>query len=84
MSLFMLIIVNLLLVLGMLTLPSLLGGGIGGIFTRVWLFFGILVFLAHYFRYFDSQRGKKDVQPGDRARAHLHAVRLPERSEVHR
>lgn len=84
MSLLMLIIANLLLVLGMLTLPSLLGGGTSGVFTRVWLFFGLLVFLAHYFRYFDSQRVKKDVQPGHCARAHLRAVRLRERSEVHR
>jgi len=73
MSLLFLIIINLLLMAGMVFLPSLRGEGLGHIYSRAWLIFGLLVFAAHYLQYLDQTR-KKGRQ--NELRAHRQFVRF--------
>ncbi len=60
MPVLLLALVSLLLCIGLLLLPPLTGGGIGSLFARAWLFFGILVFSAHYV-YFLKKTGGRQV-----------------------
>ncbi len=76
MPLVLVILVNLILVFGMLSLPSLLSGGIGSIFARAWLLFGLLVFLAHYAHYLELEKNKRHREEHASPMAHHRSERL--------
>lgn len=80
----MLIVVNLILALGMIWLPPVAGGEIGNLFARVWLMFGILVFLGHYLHY-KNDFEKRAISPcPDRTKVHRRSVLPVERGQVRR
>lgn len=80
----MLILVNLILALGMIWLPSVGGGEIGNLFARVWLIFGVLVFLGHYLYYKEDHEKKSYIPCSHRVKAHRRSVPPVERSQVRR
>ena len=58
-ALLLFILVNLLLLIGMISLPSIALSGTGSVFARVWLFFGMLVFASYYNYYCLELKEKK-------------------------
>ncbi len=79
----MLVIVNLLLALGMIWLPSIAGGEIGNLFARTWLLFGILIFLGHYIDY-QAKLKKKELLYARGVMVHRHSASLGERGQGRR
>ena len=84
MTMFILVIVNILLLSGMVLLPPVAGSGLGSVVTRIWLAFGILVFTGHYLRYLEEtdQAQARKIAVESRVRRHL--VPPAERSAAHR
>jgi|GEM_PF-1825815 hypothetical protein len=80
----MLILVNLILALGMIWLPPVAGGEIGNLFVRIWLLFGILVFLGHYLHYKTDFENKVSTSCRDRTKVHRRSVPSAERDQVRR
>ncbi len=76
MALVLLVLINLILVFGMLSLPPLLSGGIGSIFARAWLLFGLLVFLAHYTYYLELEKNKRHRAKNASPMVHHRSERL--------
>jgi hypothetical protein len=84
-ALLLLILVNLLLLVGMVCLPSLVETGIGSVFTRVWLFFGMLVFASHYNYYCLEMKKKKEHSVRQaRTTSQYRSERLPVRNSVYK
>jgi hypothetical protein len=84
MTVFMLVLVNLLLVLGMTYLPSVSGSGVGSIVTRAWLALGFLIFLGHYYYYLEEKEKEKNRKAAAAFKAHRRLLRSGERSAAHK
>lgn len=76
-----LILVNLLLILGLLTLPPLAGHGTGSMFSRVWLMFGLLV-LAGNFQIYLSRSKRPSAK--EKPMAHHQTANQVVRSQEYR
>jgi hypothetical protein len=60
------------------------GGEIGNLFVRVWLIFGILVFLGHYLHYKEDFEKRLSTPCPNRTKVHRRSVPPAERGQVRR
>jgi len=81
MTAMMMLVTALLLGLGMIALPPLSGSGVGSVFARAWLLFGLLVFFGHYLHYAGEAQKRKSPAARQDTTVRLHLSQAAGRNE---